>query len=175
MTVCLLPIPINHLTILSVAAIAGGLYFFLLGLQLRARKRLLLSTPTSKIGSAALGLVEVTGAAAGPYTTTAPITGQPCFLYQTTAWQQRHSRKDEWEKIAEETLHVPFFLGDSTGQLLIEPLGADLDLLVISTKSTPHRFSHRISRARTRFRRALAFFYRATASLPPAACASKNA
>jgi len=128
-TVCLLLIPINHLTILSTVAAAGGLYFFLLGFQLRARKRLLLSTPTSKIGSAALGLVEVTGTAAGPYTTTAPITGQPCFLYQTTAWQQRNARKDEWEKIADETLHVPFFLGDSTGQLLIEPLGAELDLL----------------------------------------------
>jgi len=122
-------IPINHLTILSTVAIAGGLYFFYLGFQLRARKHLLLTTPTSRIGSAALGLVEVTGVAAGPYTMTAPITGKPCFLYQTTAWQQRNARKDEWEKIAEETLHVPFFLGDSTGQFLIEPLGADLDLL----------------------------------------------
>ena len=130
MTACLLLfIPINHLTILSTVAIVGGLYFFYLGFQLRARKRLLLSTPTSRIGSAALGLVEVTGAAAGPYTTTAPITGKSCFLYQTTVWQQRHSDKDEWEKIAEETLHVPFFLGDSTGQLLIEPLGAEFDLL----------------------------------------------
>ncbi len=130
MTVCFfLFIPINHLTILSTVAIAGGLYFFYLGFQLRARKRLLLATPTSKIGSAAPGLVEVTGVAAGPYTMTAPITGKPCFLYQTTAWQQRNARKDEWEKIAEETLHVPFFLGDSTGQLPIEPLGTDLDLL----------------------------------------------
>ena len=129
MTVCLLLIPINHLTILSAVAIAGGLYFFYLGFQLFARKRLLLTTPTSKIGSTALGLVEITGVAAGPYTMTAPITGEPCFLYQTTVWQQRHSDKDEWEKIADETLHLPFFLNDSTGQLLIEPLGAELDLL----------------------------------------------
>ena len=28
----------------------------------------------------------------------------------------------------DETLHVPFFLEDSTGQLLIEPMGADLDV-----------------------------------------------
>lgn len=130
MTACLLLfIPINHLTILSSFATAGGLYFFLAGFRLLARKRLLLATPTSKIRSAAMGLVEVTGVAAGPYTTIAPITGKPCFLYQTTAWQQRNSDKDEWEKLAEETLHLPFFLGDSTGQLLIEPLGADLDLL----------------------------------------------
>jgi len=128
-TVCLfLFIPINQLTILSSVAIAGGLYFFFLGFRLLARKRLLLTTPTSKIRSAAMGLVEVNGMAAGPYTMSAPITGKPCFLYHTTAWQQRDGKKEEWEKIADETLHLPFFIDDSTGQLLIEPLGADLDL-----------------------------------------------
>jgi len=128
-TVCLsLFIPINELTVLSSVAIAGGLYFFFTGFHLLARKRLLLSTPTSKIRSAALGLVEVNGVVAGPYTIPAPITGTPCFLYHTTAWQQRRDKKDEWEKVANETLHLPFFIDDSTGQLLIEPLGADLDL-----------------------------------------------
>ena len=58
----------------------------------------------------------------------APITGKPCFLYHTTVWQQRKNKKQEWEKIADETLHLPFFIDDSTGQLLIEPLGAELDL-----------------------------------------------
>ena len=129
MTVCLsIFISINYLTILSSVAIAGGLYFFFVGFQLLARKRLLLTTPASKIRSAALGLVEVTGAAAGPYTISAPITGKPCFLYHTTAWQQRDGKKQEWEKVADETLHLPFFIDDSTGQLLVEPLGADLDL-----------------------------------------------
>jgi len=121
-------IPINDLTILSLVAIAGGLYFFVSGFRLLARKRLLLTTPTSKIRSAALGLVEVNGMAAGPYTMPAPITGKPCFLYHTTAWQQRDAKKDEWDKVADETLHLPFFIDDSTGQLLVEPLGADLDV-----------------------------------------------
>ncbi len=137
MIVCLsLVIPVRYFAILSFIAIAGGLYFFFLGLGQFARKRLLLATPRCKIGSAALGLVEVNGVAAGPYTMPAPITGKPCFLYRTTAWQQRDGGKQEWEKVADETLHLPFFIsdssgdssGDSTGQLLIEPLGADLDL-----------------------------------------------
>jgi len=127
--VCLsLYIPINDLTILSAVAIAGGLYFFFFGFRLLARKRLLVTTPTSKIRSAALGLVEVNGMAAGPYTMPAPITGKACFLYHTTAWQQRDAKKDEWDKVADETLHLPFFIDDSTGQLLVEPLGADLDV-----------------------------------------------
>ncbi|MGB9204624.1 MAG: hypothetical protein WCB94_11735 [Terriglobales bacterium] len=129
MSVCLsLFIPINQLTVLSCVAIAGGLYFFFTGFRLLARKRLLLSTPASKIRSAALGLVEVNGVVTGPNTIPAPITGQPCFLYHTTVWQQRRDKKGDWEKVADETLHLPFFIDDSTGQLLIEPLGADLDL-----------------------------------------------
>ena len=118
----------NYLSILSMIAIAGGLHFFVAGFQLLARKRLLLATPTSRIRSAALGLVEVNGMAAGPRTMLAPITGNPCFLYHTTAWQQREGKKNDWEKVAEETLHLPFFLDDTTGRVLIEPLGADLDL-----------------------------------------------
>jgi hypothetical protein len=121
-------IPITELAILSLLAIACGLYFFVFGFRLLARKRLLLTTPTSKIRSAAMGLVEVNGMAAGPYTMPAPITGKPCFLYHTTAWQQRDGKKDEWDKVVDETLHLPFFIDDSTGQLLVEPLGADLDL-----------------------------------------------
>jgi hypothetical protein len=128
-TVCLsFFIPINYLTILSSIAIAGGLYFFFLGFHLLARKRLLLTTPTSKIRSAAMGMVEVTGAAAGPYSMPAPITGKPCFLYHTRAWEQRDGKKEEWEKVADESLHLPFFIDDATGQLLVEPMGADLDL-----------------------------------------------
>jgi hypothetical protein len=127
-TSALLSAPTHAVTIFSWIAIAGGLYFFYTGFQLLARKRLLLATPTSRIRSAALGLVEINGVAAGPYTMAAPLSGQPCFLYHTTAWQQRAGKKQHWERIADETLHLPFFVDDSTGQMLIEPLGADLDL-----------------------------------------------
>jgi E3 ubiquitin ligase len=121
--------PVNGLTGLSLVAVAGGLYLFLLGFHFLARKRLLLNTPTSKIRSASLGLVEVGGLAIGPYTIPAPISAKPCYLYHTTAWQQRESNKNqEWEKVADESLFVPFFLDDGTGELLVDPLGADLDL-----------------------------------------------
>jgi hypothetical protein len=127
--VCLLLfIPINRLAILSSVAIAGGLCFLFVGFRLLARKRSFLAAPTSRIRSAALGLVEVNGRAARPYTMPAPLTGKPCFLYHTTVWQQGGGNKEEWEKVADETLHLPFFIDDSSGRLLIEPLGAGLDL-----------------------------------------------
>jgi hypothetical protein len=129
-TVCLfLFTAVNRqLAILSSSVIVGGLYFFFVGFRLLARKRLLLTTPTSNIRSAVMGLIEVNGAAVGPYTMPAPITGKASFLYHTTAWQQRDGKKQEWTKVADEMLHLPFFVDDSTGKLLVEPLGADLDL-----------------------------------------------
>lgn len=119
----------NHLTLFAGISVIGGLYLFFFGFRLLARKRLLINTPTSKIRSASLGLIEVSGTAVGPYTLPAPITGIPCLLYRTIAWQKNDERRNkEWKKVAEETLHVPFFLDDGTGQLLIQPQGAELDL-----------------------------------------------
>lgn len=111
------------------AGIAGGLYLFVRGFKMLQRKRLILNTPTSKIRAASLGLVEVNGLAVGPYTLTAPITGMPCYFYRTQAWELRKSGKNnEWQQVADESLHVPFYLDDNTGRLLINPQGAELDL-----------------------------------------------
>ena len=128
MTVCLLLllIPTQSVALVSSATIAVGVYLFAHGFRLLARQRSLLTTPTSKIRDVTRGLVEVSGLAAGPCTTLAPVTEEPCFLYHTTAWRQRD--KNAWEKVAEETLHLPFFIDDSTGRLLIEARGADLEL-----------------------------------------------
>ncbi|MBI3477854.1 MAG: hypothetical protein HY010_19130 [Acidobacteria bacterium] len=129
MTPVALIFPSGGLALITLAGVAGGLYLFIRGFRLLARKRLLINTPTSKIRSASLGLVEVNGTATGPYTVPTPITGAPCFLYRTSAWQKNdESKSGDWKKVAEETLHVPFFLNDFTGHLLVEPNGAELDL-----------------------------------------------
>lgn len=148
--------PAIYLTVLSAVVIAGGLCFLVAGVRLGVRKRRLLKTPTSRIQSATDGLVEVGGKAMGPNTMPAPITGKPCFLYQTAVWQQSHSRKQKWKKVVDETLHLPFFLEDATGQLLVEPLGAELDLLrdsreeyvlsLVSSADLPPRIGNFLSR-----------------------------
>ncbi len=129
MTLALFVLIPKSLVILSAVTIAGGLCLLFVGTRLLARQRSLLAIPSSKIGSASRGLVEINGKAAGPHTMMAPISGNPCFLYRTTVWQQRRSESQKWRKIAEETLHLPFFIEDATGQLPIHPPGADLDLL----------------------------------------------
>jgi hypothetical protein len=106
-----------------------GVYLFYRGFCLLQRKRLILDTPASKIRSASLGLVEVSGLAIGPYTMIAPITGVPCFYYRTTAWQwQQRGKNSEWVKVADESLHIPFFIDDNTGRVLVNPQGAEMDI-----------------------------------------------
>ena len=76
-----------------------------------------------------MGLVEITGLATGPHTIPAGITGEPCFYYRAMAWQLRQSgRSNQWMKVADESLYVPFFVEDSTGRMLVDPQGAELDV-----------------------------------------------
>lgn len=119
----------NHLWIYALAAIVAGLYLFYRGFRMLQRKRLILNTPTSKIRSASLGLVEISGLAAGPYTVIAPVTGRSCYYYRTIAWELKRSGKsEEWKQVADESMHVPFYLDDNTGKLLVNPQGAEMDL-----------------------------------------------
>jgi E3 Ubiquitin ligase len=112
----------------AIGAVAGVVLFYR-GFRMLQFKRLVLNTPFSKIRSASMGLVEVSGTAIGPQTIPAGITGAPCYYYCATAWELKESGNSrEWKKVAEETLYVPFFVDDSSGRLLVDPQGADLDV-----------------------------------------------
>jgi E3 Ubiquitin ligase len=109
--------------------VGGGLYLFYRGFLLLQRRRLILDTPFSKIRSAAMGMVEVSGLAVGPYTMTAPITARSCYFYRTQAWELKQRGKNkEWVQVAKECNHIPFFLDDHTGRVLVDPREAELDL-----------------------------------------------
>jgi E3 Ubiquitin ligase len=113
----------------AIVGSAGGVYLFYRGFRLLRRRRLILNTPASKIRSASIGLVEVNGLATGPYVITSPLKQDDCFFYRSIAWELRQQgRNSKWEKIGEESLHVPFFVDDGTGTLLIDPRGAEMDL-----------------------------------------------
>ena len=109
--------------------ICAGIALFFYGFRLLQRRHLILDTPFSKIRSAAMGMVEISGLAVGPYTMIAPITERECFYFRTLVWEWKQSGKNkQWVKVAGECMHVPFFVDDNTGRVLIDPRGADLDL-----------------------------------------------
>jgi hypothetical protein len=113
----------------AVVGAGAGIYLFYRGFRLLQRKRLIMNTPSSKIRSASMGLVEVSGLAVGPYTLPAPVTGVPCYFYRTIAWQwKQNGKSSSWVKAADESMHVPFYLDDNTGRVLVDPQGADMDI-----------------------------------------------
>lgn len=109
--------------------VCAGIVLFIWGFRLLLRRRLILDTPYSKIRSAPMGLVEVSGLAMGPYTMVAPITARPCYYYRTLVWElKREGKERQWVQVAAECMHVPFFVDDNTGRVLVDPRGAELDL-----------------------------------------------
>jgi len=106
-----------------------GIALFVRGFRVLQRKRLILDTPTAHVRSAAIGLVELNGLAIGPHTITSPITLRPSFYYRTALWHEVGSGKNKrWELAVDERFHVPFYLKDETGMVLVNPQGAEMDI-----------------------------------------------
>lgn len=112
------------------AGVVAGTMMFFRGLAMLRYKRLILNTPFSKIHSASIGLVEVTGMPVGPNTMAAPVTGDPCFYYRVQAWKWVLNEKGngQWKSALDESSYVPFFLEDSTGRVLVNAQSANMDV-----------------------------------------------
>jgi hypothetical protein len=117
------------LVVAALAGVVAGIYLFFNGFKMLRYKRLILNTPQSKIHSASIGLVEVTGTPVGPQTLSSPVTGEPCYYYRVQAWQWEESDKDsKWKQVLDESMYVPFFLEDNTGKVLVDSEGAAMDV-----------------------------------------------
>ncbi|MGA9556606.1 MAG: hypothetical protein WBR11_07120 [Terriglobales bacterium] len=121
-------IALNRLVLEGCSAAGLGLAFCFFGVRLLASRYFRGHRSRLRISAASPGAAAIFGRATGPRTLAAPITGSPCYVYRTSIWQQEPGGKSEWKKAAEETGCLTFLLEDSTGQLLVEPLGAELDL-----------------------------------------------
>ncbi len=108
-----------------------GPYFFWRGFRLLQRKRLIMDTPRSTVRAAALGCVEVSGKAVGPYTLVAPLSGVDCLYYRLAI--ESNPQGDLRTKIRE--MCAPLFLDDGTGTVMIFLCGAELLLPPSSDRS----------------------------------------
>lgn len=101
-----------------------GVRLFFRGFSALRRRELVRNTPTSAVRSAAIGPVEVSGKAVGPYTLVAPLSKRDCLYYRlAVSGSPQHIVEEEC---------APLFLDDHTGLLMIAPQGANLELPVAS-------------------------------------------
>jgi hypothetical protein len=99
-----------------------GPYLFYRGFRLFQRKRLILDIPRSTVRAAAIGAVEVSGKAVGPYTLVSPLSSRDCLYYRVVIRVLRHRRSSP---IVDEVC-APLFVDDGTGELMIYPAGAEM-------------------------------------------------
>ncbi len=90
----------------------GGFYFVRL-------KRQVENTPTSKVRSVAMGMVEVKGKAIRQYALLSPMSHTPCVFYRLTKY---HRRNNQWQvNSISSSDNVPFMLADETGRVEVDP------------------------------------------------------
>lgn len=93
----------------------SGFYFLRL-------KRQIENTPTSRIRSVAMGMVEVKGRAVRKFALLSPMSHTPCVFYRLTKY--RRERNNQWKvSSVSSSDNVPFELEDDTGRIEINPAG----------------------------------------------------
>ena len=108
----------------------GGVVVFVYGFREYRRRSLVANTPTSKVRSLAVGVVELEGdAKAGEQAFESPFSGNDCVLYEYEIEEYRSSGDDsDWVTIDKGQTESPFYLDDGTGEVMVDPRGADLRL-----------------------------------------------
>jgi len=110
---------------MAIVATFYGPVMFVQGFLAWRRRRLIADTPTSKIRSMAMGLVEVNGTAVPRSQVEAPFSGKPCAYWHVDISSRT---KDGWNVIHRNTSSQPFYLRDDTGLALVFPQGAECRL-----------------------------------------------
>lgn len=119
----------------SALGFVAGLACFGFGFKSLKLKRLIENTPSSKIRSMAMGLVEVHGKAKPDKTGVmkSPFSGTNCVYYEYVIQEYRRGRKSShWVTVKKGSTTAPFILQDDTGMAHVNPNGANIDLPVFS-------------------------------------------
>lgn len=117
----------------AVVALVAGAALLAYGFRELRRKRLLEDTPTSKVRSMAVGLVELHARAfvGGGAPLEAPFSGQPCCWYEYKVEEyRRQGKSSHWVTLLRGSAPSAVWVGDDTGQALVDLAGAEVDVPV---------------------------------------------
>ena len=117
--------------LVPIGGLIAGVVLFIAGLKWFGYKRLIENIPTSKIRAIAMGLVEIFGRVVPieKNLLNSPFSNTECVYYKYTVerWVKRNDRH-HWQVVNSGKTSLPFILNDNTGSVLINPIGADIDI-----------------------------------------------
>lgn len=111
-----------RLPLVAIVALGAGSWFFWKGMRSMRIVRLIENTPTARIRSMAMGLVEVKGHVRPRSAVTAPFSGRPCAYWEVDVAIKGRGRS--WTVVHRNASGQPFYLEDETGAALVFPKGA---------------------------------------------------
>ncbi len=114
----------------SILGFGAGIFIFLKGFRQYRKYRLVADTPTIRIRSAPMGLVQIRGEARAEEILTSPVTHTACYLFQVEVDEYHHNSDHggEWKRVATGLQSVKFDLQDESGNVLVDATGAEIDL-----------------------------------------------
>jgi hypothetical protein len=113
--------------------IGAGVFWY--GFNRMHKYRLIQDTPRSKVRSIAIGLVEVHGNVQAKEYIVTPFSQTKCVYYKYEIKEyRRHTSRDSkgnvtttysWDTISTGQKRTPFFAKDETGEIYVDPAGAE--------------------------------------------------
>ena len=114
-----------------------GVGILMSGFQTMRKRRLIQDTPTSKIRSMAMGIVEVNAAVEPDTLIKTPFSKTDCVYYRFEVKEYRKESSGsgknrtttyKWQTVGYGDKRVPFFARDDTGRVLVNPEGAEVSV-----------------------------------------------
>ena len=103
-------------------SLCAGPWLFARGFSVLRTRRLIQNTPTARIRSMAMGLVEINGTVGARSALAAPLSGRACAYWEVDISTRARSRN--WIIVHRNSSGQPFYLSDETGRALIYPKGS---------------------------------------------------
>jgi len=129
----------GKLILYTTLGFGAGIYCFFKGFKIYREYRVLLDTPEIPIRSMPMGLVEIHGKAkpAVDKLVDSPVSRTPCLFYKVDI--EKYVKKKNgghWSDYKTCLDGAPFYLDDGTGKVLVNPFGADCDLIQSARRET---------------------------------------
>jgi len=107
----------------SAVALGAGLTLFARSFRDLRLRQLIQNTPTARIRSMPMGLVEISGEAEAGSLVEAPFSRRPCVYWEVDISTGNPKRRS-WHVVHRNASGRPFFVRDETGVAMVYPQGA---------------------------------------------------